>query len=169
MTVTDNPQIPLSVRETEFEKRRGISRMEIRHGFAQVHVLSIAGETHAGRLAVLAAIARAEISIDFLKLTPSGLSFLISNDVAERAGHALREVALKWTIQQDRAIVLVHAVNIRDEEGMIARIVSAAIASGITLEHIGDMHDRMLMVVAESDAERLLRALAALAEAEGNR
>jgi aspartate kinase len=169
VTVTDIP-IPLSsIRETEFEKRRGISRMEIRRGFAQVHVLGLAGDLHSGRLEVLRAIAIADISIDFLKLTPSGLSFLISNEVAEQAGYALREVAERWSLQQDRAIVLVHAVNIRDEEGMIARIVSAAIASGITLEHIGDMHDRMLMVVAEAEAEKLLRALADLAEAEGSR
>jgi len=51
--------------------------------------------------------------------------------------------------------VLVHAVSIRDEEGLIAGIVHTAIALGIRIDHVGDMHDRMLMVVQKEDAERL--------------
>lgn len=42
---------------------------------------------------------------------------------------------------------MVHAVNIRDEEGLIAKIIKAAISTSAHVDHIGDMHDRLLMVV----------------------
>jgi hypothetical protein len=58
-------------------------------------------------------------------------------------------------VRHDRSIVLVHAVSIRDEEGMIAGIVNTAITNGIRIDHVGDMHDRMLMVVQREDADRL--------------
>lgn len=141
--------------ETEFEKRRGVSRVEVRHGFAQVHVSRIAGNVMAERLKVLSAVASVGISIDFLKLTPSGMSFLVPEGDAEVIDQALEPLGIHFTVRHDRSIVLVHAVSIRDEEGMIAGIVHTAIANGIRIDHVGDMHDRMLMVVQKSDAERL--------------
>jgi hypothetical protein len=68
---------------------------------------------------------------------------------------ALAALGCSYAIKSPRSIVMVHAVNMRDEEGLIARIVSAAIGSGLTLEHLGDMHDRMLIVLESGDARKL--------------
>lgn len=141
--------------ETEFEKKRGISAVEVRRGFAQVHVSQLQGNLMEERLRVLRAVADVDASIDFLKLTPSGLSFLVPGDRGDIVGQALAGVGVNFSVRKNRSIVLVHAVNIRDEEGLIAGIVQTAIASGATIDHIGDMHDRMLMVVSDDDAERV--------------
>ena len=145
--------------ETEFEKRRGVSEVVARHGFAQVHVTGLTGNIVEGRLRLLRAVADAEVSIDFLKLTPSGLSFLVSEDRASDIGKALTGTGAECSVQTGRSIVLVHAVNMRDEEGLIARIVEQAIATGTSVEHVGDMHDRLLLVVATEASKSLVPSL----------
>jgi aspartokinase len=141
--------------ETEFEKRRGVSRVEVRHGFAQVHVSRITSDVMGERLRVLGVVGEAGISIDFLKLTPSGMSFIVPESEGDVVEKALEPIGDHFTVRHDRSIVLVHAVSIRDEEGLIAGIVHTAISNGVRIDHVGDMHDRMLMVVRKEDAERL--------------
>jgi aspartokinase len=143
------------MRETGFEKPRGVNRIEVRKGFAQVHVSRLAEPIVAERLRVLRAVADVDVSIDFLKLTPSGLSFIIAEDRSDAAESALAKTGTKFSLRKQRTIVLVHAVNIRDEEGLIAEIIRGAIASGAHVDHIGDMHDRVLMVVKDEDVERV--------------
>lgn len=141
--------------ETEFEKRRGVSRLEVRHGFAQVHVSQMVGDVMQGRIFVLQAVADAQISLDFLKLSPSGMSFLIPETSAEAVRQAIEPCNIHFSIRMPRSILLVHAVNIRDEEGMIANMVQTLIATGASVDHLGDMHDRILMVLKTEDVERV--------------
>jgi aspartate kinase len=136
-------------RETAFEKQRGISQVEVRGGYAQVHVSRLSEPIHDNRLRVLKSVAEAGVSVDFLKLTPSGLSFVIADANSPDVERALEPLNVHFTIRNDRCVLLVHAVNMRDEEGLTARIVQEAIASGATVDHISDMHDRM-MIVAEA-------------------
>jgi len=138
---------PGNVQETAFEKQRGISQVEVRGGFAQVHVSRLPDPVHEHRLQVLKAIAEAGVSVDFLKLTPSGVSFVISENATSEIETALGQFQAKLTIRKDRSVVMVHAVNMRDEEGLTANVVQKAISSGVVIDHISDMHDRMLMVV----------------------
>jgi aspartokinase len=146
--------------QTDFEKPRGVSRVEVRDGYAQAFV------TAGARLDILRAVSQAGVSIDFLKLAPTSLSFLVPQDRAAALDEALGRIGAKYEIKSPRSVVMVHAVNMRDEEGLIARIVSSAIGTGLTIEHLGDMHDRMLIVLESSDAAKLTQHLRdSLAEA----
>ena len=149
--------------ETEFEKKRGVSNVEVRHGFAQIHVSRFTCDVMQERLRVLDAVASVGISIDFLKLTPSGMSFVVPEQNGDVVDKVLQPLGIHFSVRHDRSIVLVHAVSIRDEEGMIAGIVQTAIKNGIRIDHVGDMHDRMLMVVQKADADRLASHLQATA------
>jgi len=146
--------------ETAFERPRGVSRIETRDGYAQVHISELT-QPNVDRLAALRAVASAGVSIDFVKLTPSGLSFIVAQSQADRVTEALSPSlgqapgSPHFHLRQGRSIVLVHAVNIRDEEGLIAKIVKCAIAGSTEIDHIGDMHDRLLLVVPTADASRL--------------
>lgn len=144
-------------RETAFEKQRGIGLVEVRTGFAQVHVSELPTPVHEGRLTVLKAVAEIGISMDFLKLTPSGVSFIIANGNSADVENALRPLGFRSTIRKDRSVVLVHAVNMRDEEGLTARVVQKAIATGAIVDHISDMHDRMMIVVEAKYADALVQ------------
>jgi aspartokinase len=145
--------------ETAFERPRGVCEVELRGGYAQVHVSRLCEPLMDERLRVMHAIAKADISLDFLKLTPSGISFLVPEEKASVVSEALEPTGVKFSVRGKRSIVLVQAVNMRDEEGLIANIVRIAIASGAQMDHIGDMHDRVLIVVDAKDAEGLAARL----------
>lgn len=149
----------LQVQETEFEKKRGVSRVEIRAGFAQVHVGQLPEPLAESRLRVLEAVKDAGYSIDFLKLTQSGLSFLVSESVGPNVRSALLPVVGESDVTTGRSLVIVHAVNMRDEEGLIARVVSLAIASGAKIDHLGDMHDRLMIATSDEGAVRIAEAI----------
>lgn len=139
---------------TEFEKARGVNKIETRGGFAGVQVGKLGSDLAAGRLGVLEAIREVGVSIDFLKLTSDGLSFLTETRTVTDVKSALKEFSEDVEIWEDRQILIVHAVNMRDEEGLVARIVSDVIASGAQIDHMGDMHDRLLMAMSAEDAEK---------------
>jgi aspartokinase len=143
------------MQETAFEKQRGISQVEVRGGFAQVHVSQIRDQIHERRLQVLKAVREASVSVDFLKFTPSGLSFVISEANSGDIEKALEPLNLHCSIRKDRCVILIHAVNMRDEEGLTAQVVQEAIASGAIVDHISDMHDRMLIVAEQKYASKL--------------
>lgn len=140
---------------TEFEKPRGVSLVEVRGGFSQVHLTALSDPLPESRLEVLRAVANAGVSLDFLKLTQGGLSFLVDEAVSEKADRALASCGASVSIQRGCGIVTIHAVNIRDEEGLISRLVSVAIREGTSIEHLADMHDRLLLVTDEAQAARL--------------
>jgi aspartate kinase len=157
-----SPLKSLQTLETEFEKKRGISSVDSRLGYAQVHISNLLGNVPEARLRVMSALADAGISIDFLKLTPTGLSFLVKNEEGEVVARTVKDVAVDCSIRPNQAIVLVHAVNIRDEEGLVGDIVCAVIGAGIEIQHTGDMHDRLLLVVSESVAQETISVIRGL-------
>lgn len=150
---------PRAVQETGFEKRRGVSAVEVRGGFTQLHVFDLKNQVMTERLRVLRAISEGAVSIDFLKFTPDGLSCLISSSATARVEQAMKGTGAHFELRPQRSIVLVHAVNMRDEEGLIASIVHRAIGTGVTIDHISDMHDRMLMIISEEDAAKVQELL----------
>jgi aspartokinase len=142
--------------ETIFEKQRGISRVEVRQGYAQVHVSRLEPPLMEQRLRVLEAVASANVSVDFLKLTPTGFSFMVKEGLAGACEAAIGATGVHFSLRHDRSIVLVYAVNIRDEEGVIANILKTTITTCTRVDHVGDMHDRLLMVVDSADVDRVV-------------
>lgn len=155
---SQNCEVPpptAATRETAFERPRGVGRVETRRGYCQVHVIDLPDPLVPKRLEALDAVAGQEISIDFLKLTPRGLSFVAPADRAADIESALSGCGAHAAVTTGRSIVSVHAVNIRDEEGLLAEIVQEAIALGAQIDHVGDGHDRLLLVVGDDDAARI--------------
>jgi aspartate kinase len=126
-----------------------------RQGYCQVHVCDLPEPLIENRLQVLQAVADEGISIDFLKLTPHGLSFVATADRAEDLNRVFSAGGYQATVGVGRTILSVHAVNIRDEEGLIAEVLREAIALGAQIDHVGDGHDRLLLVVGDADASRI--------------
>ena len=134
------------IAETDFEKRRGINAIEVRTGYTQVHVTGLQSPIASSRIQVLTEVAIAGISLDFLKLTPTGLSFIIPSDKTNVIQKILQDKSYILDLATDRSIVSVHAVNMRDEEGLIASILHKVISANIPVDHVADMHDRILLI-----------------------
>ena len=137
----------------EIENKPGVNRVEVRHGLAQANIYDLESPVMDGRLRVLQAVADAKISIDFLKLTESGLAFIVPEPLAGDVEKVLSTAGVQYRVWSGLSTVLVHAVNMRDEEGLIAGIVQQAVSGGGKLSHIGDMHDRLLLVVETEGAD----------------
>lgn len=149
------PSSTTQAKETAFERPRGVSRIEVRRGFAQTHVNDLRHPVTDERVRVMKVVAAAGISLDFLKFTPEGLSFLVPEAQSQKLEEALSGSGVTYSIQTGRSIVLVFAVNMRDEEGLLATIVQEAIASGARVDHVGDGHDHLLLVVASEEAAKV--------------
>jgi|GEM_PF-438516 len=150
------PVVISPVQETVFEKQRGLSEVETTHGLCQVHVTDLPAPLMESRLDVLRAIAAVEVSIDFLKLTPSGMSFVAPQDHSAKLLAKFKELGISYSARQDRSLVTLFAVNMRDEEGLVAEIVKNAIAVGAQIDHIGDGHDRLLLVTSREHSDLLV-------------
>lgn len=144
---------------TAFEKPRGINPPVSQSGYAQILIEGIPAPIERGRLDVLQAIAKAGINVDFLKLTQSGISCVVSEKDVEKAKGAVADLPGDVQVLGGRAIVLAHAVNMRDEEGLMARVIRDVIASEAPIDHLGDMHDRVLIVTSTEGAERIKAAI----------
>ena len=151
----DRVEVNSSGVEKSFERRRGISNIVLKDGYAQVHISGFPAPVHPARLEILSLVRDAKYSIQLLKLTPSGLSFLVREESAVNLKRILEESGKHFTIKEGRSIVEIHAVNMRDEEGLIARVIASAIASGATMEHVGDMHDRLIITASNEDAKQI--------------
>ena len=147
--------------ETEFERQRGVIETEIREGFALFEVDGLTEPLSDARTSTLQRIAKAGISIDFLKLTSEGLSFVVQENLAGEVSRALEGLHITHTL--GRCVVSAWSPNLRDEEGLAARLVSAVIASGAGLDHVSDMHDRLLFLMDRNGAESALHAIQGVA------
>ena len=150
--------------ETEFEHQRGVIETELREGFALFLVHSLPDDLDKNRLHVLKVVADANVSIDFLKLTTDGLSFVVPEALSDAAGEALANLKFPLETSPNRSVLSAWSPNLRDEEGLAARLVSAVIASGARLDHVSDMHDRILFLLDQADAEKATQAIREVAK-----
>lgn len=129
-----------------------------RPDYVEVVVSNLPSPYMESRLEAMRQIKDLAINIDFLKFTVDGMSFVVKNsDWPKFEEEPLNKLSLR--AGHNRSVLLVYAVNMRDEEGLVARIVSLVIAAGVEIFHMGDMHDRLLMVIDSAKAELAVSAL----------
>jgi hypothetical protein len=146
-----------------FDLPRGLGEPVLRDAYAQVLVsFAVQEEARAGRLETLRRIQADGLSIDFLKFTPNGLSFVISAVQARRAVASLEGLGADVKLSEGRSILLIPAVNMRDDEGLLAHVLSEAIQTNAEILHIGDMHDRVLIVTDTEGAKEIKDKVEAL-------
>lgn len=146
--------------DTTFETKRGISDVEISYGHAWVVVSGIPEElTSARRLQALEVLKDSGISIDFLKLSLDGFSFVVPEELGARVQEALCSNGFDAKVLKNRAIIKVSAPSIREEEGLIARIAEFIVRNRATIDSVGDMHSAVLVVVDADSAESAANAL----------
>lgn len=147
------PEESVRASETKFERERGIDRVEVKGGFATVSVGPLVPPFEQARLDVLRRVAQQGVSVDYLKLDGPRMSFVVSEP--DLAALAAGLEGLSFQSRPGRCVVAVHAANMRDEEGLIARTISRIMLTGDEVDHIGDMHDRVIFVLDTETAERV--------------
>lgn len=156
--LTSEVDVPEGISQTDFEKHRGLHGVEIRERYANVFVPLSMSDSKA-KLKALGAIRKAQISIDFLKLAGGGISFVCTLSNADSIEQCLKDAGFKPKIIRDRCVLIAYGANMRDQEGLIAKIVSILAAGTDEIDHLGDMHDRVLAVVPKDQAQELAQTL----------
>lgn len=136
-----------------FEAPRGVTEVEVSHGFAQVQIWLGRPDLVLARIEALRVIAEAGISHKYLQLIPDGLALIIRDAQVSQLLEVLKAAKLKFDLNEGRSMILVKAPGIWEEKGMIASVMEAAISAGVEVDHVGDMHDRVYMVVRGEIAE----------------
>jgi aspartokinase len=147
-----------------FDLPRGLGEPLVRDSYAQVLVSFSDQEAKNGRLEALNIIQSNGLSIDFLKFTHNGVSFVISADQAKKAAEVLANIDADVKLSEGRSILLIPAVNMRDDEGLLAHVLSEAIKTKAEILHIGDMHDRVLIVTDTEGAKEIAAKVQILRE-----
>lgn len=140
--------------DTYFETKRGISDVKVTYGHAWVVVGGFSENAISDRrLQALRVLKDSGISIDFLKLSPDGFSFVVREEIASRVQEALCSNGFDAKVLKNRAIIEVSAPSIREEEGLIARIAEFIVRNRANIDSVGDMHSAVLIVVDADSAE----------------
>jgi len=146
--------------DTYFETKRGISDVEVSYGHAWVVVSSFPKDSASSRrIQALQVLKESGISIDFLKLSFDGFSFVVPEAMGTRVQEALCSNGFDAKVLKNRAIIEVSAPSIREEEGLIARIAEFIVRNGANIDSVGDMHSAVLVVVDADSAERAANEL----------
>ncbi len=94
-----------------------------------------------------------QVSVDYLKLDGPRMSFVVAESDLQSLATALE--GLEHQSRSGRSVVAIHAANMRDEEGLIAKTISQVMLTGDEVDHIGDMHDRVIFVLDAATADRV--------------
>jgi aspartate kinase len=96
-------------------------------------------------------MAKANISVDFINIYPSGVQYTISNEDVERAEMELRDLGYNPHIERDCAKVSVVGAGISGVPGVTAKIVTPLSERNIQILQSADSHTTIWILVKEND------------------
>lgn len=174
--IAQQARVPLRVRSTFSEDEgtlvtditdaRQAALVKDRHVTGVAHVsgvTQITVQAHEGpadvQLHVFQAMAKHQISVDFINVTPSGAVYTVFDDDAERALSILQASGFSPAAVRGCAKVSVIGGGMNGVPGIMARIVEALTEQGIPILQSADSNTTIWVLVRESDMAGALRAL----------
>ncbi|TYP77598.1 aspartate kinase [Paenibacillus methanolicus] len=174
--IAQQARVPLRVRSTFSEDEgtlvtditdaRQAALVKDRHVTGVAHVSGVTQITvHAQegpadvQLHVFQAMAKHQISVDFINVTPSGAVYTVFDEDAERAITILRAIGFAPVAVRGCAKVSVIGGGMNGVPGIMARIVEALTEQGIPILQSADSNTTIWVLVRESDMAGALRAL----------
>lgn len=133
-------------------------------GIAQVpHISQIQITSNKGQydlqLRVFKAMAKQQISIDFINVNPSGVTYTVFDHEADRANEILRSLGYQPEIKRSCAKVAVIGGGINGVPGIMAQIVESLTAQNIRLLQSADSNTTIWILVEGADMVNAVRAL----------
>lgn len=110
-------------------------------------------------LRIFEELARGNISVDLINVSPSEKSFIIKDSDVARAMLILDRLGLKYEVYPDCAKVSVVGAGMRGVPGVMARVVRALHDAGVRILQTADSHLTISCLVRGGDVGRAVRAL----------
>lgn len=133
----------------------GIANLD---GISQIKVLAKEGEYDVQEK-VFKAMAKEEISVDFININPRGVVYTVMQDVADRAITTLKQLGYEPEVNRHCAKVSAVGAGMTGVPGVTAKIVSALSQQNIQILQSADSHTTIWVLVQEQDMEKAVNAL----------
>lgn len=108
---------------------------------------------------VFKAMALAEISVDFINISPNGVIYTVADDTTDRAESILKDLGYEPAISRGCAKVSIVGAGIAGVPGVTAIIVTALSESGVQILQSADSHTTIWVLVKEQDLIKAVNAL----------
>lgn len=164
--------IPLRIRST-YTKSKGTLVVPSKEDFIEANRI-ITGITHIPAITqinipieersnnqseVFKAMADAEISVDFIYISPTHISYTVPNFKVSKAVHILEALGLEPEITENCAKISIVGAGMTGVPGVASRIVMSLIESGVQILQSADSYTTIWILVHEKDLKSAINAL----------
>ncbi|MCP8969049.1 aspartate kinase [Ectobacillus ponti] len=104
-------------------------------------------------------MAKEKISVDFINISPTGVAYTVSDDVADHAVGVLRSIGYEPIVTRHCAKVSIVGAGITGVPGITSKIVTALSEKGIQILQSADSYTTIWVLVRESDMVEAVNAL----------
>ena len=145
--------------EVRIIRDRLIAGITYTSNLAQLKVKSTTGQNSGLELPVFSALAREDISVDFINVQPELISFTVAGNLAKKAVEVLQSIEIYPDIEHNCAKVAVVGAAMTGIPGVMARVVEALTGRGIPILQSGDSYTNIWCLVKKEHMEEAVKAL----------
>lgn len=127
-------------------------------GVSQIKV-PMNGEVHHQQSDVFKAMAEADISVDFINISPSGVIYTVPSTATKRVKEILNILGFTPIIHNNCAKVSAVGAGMTGIPGVASRIVQALTDAGVDILQSADSHTTIWVLIQESDLKEAVNAL----------
>lgn len=142
-----------------YVKDRLITGIAHTTGISQIKVFPKEGTYENLHVQVFKAMAQAEISVDFINISPNGIVYTVSEDVIDKAVDVLQSIGFDPQVNHHCAKVAVVGASMTGVPGVTAKIVTAISEKGISILQSADSHTTIWVLVKENEMKDAVNAL----------
>lgn len=128
-------------------------------GLTQLRINTGALEDKSLQVKMLKALARANISIDFINISPEAMVFTVKDEVSSRAVRIIEDMKIPVAVKKGCAKVAVVGAGMTGVPGVMANIVEALADEGIEILESADSYTTIWCLVEEAKMEKAVQAL----------
>jgi len=108
---------------------------------------------------IFEAMAKADVSVDFINSSPSKLAFTIPGNITADAVNILKSLGFKPEIKKDCAKISAIGGGMTGVPGVAAKIVQALSKAGVEILQTADSHTTIWVLTTEDDMKKAVNAL----------
>lgn len=108
---------------------------------------------------VFKSMAQAKISVDFINISPSGVTYTVSDEAADKAKQVLERLGYTPELRRGCAKVSAVGAGMSGVPGVAAKIVSALSGENVQILQSADSHTTIWVLVKNEDMKKAVNAL----------
>ncbi|HHX40700.1 MAG TPA: ACT domain-containing protein [Armatimonadetes bacterium] len=151
---------PIRARRVGFEKERGVLSLEADTGRSFVFVeLSGPDAGVSEALRVLSPLAESRLPLQFLRIYPDCLSFVVAQGDLPQVREVLAGAGVTFEASEGCAVITVVAPNMRSIPGLMARMGEVLFRRAVGMYQMADSHSSVSCVIAAGQLAEAVEAL----------